>query len=793
MPAAEAWRVVAHAAVGVQEAGQRRLGDVTLTGLQVAGAARARAILERYGGAVVADSVGMGKTYVALQLITETVLSSAGSVLVVVPATLRRKWRHALRAAGCDPREKDRDSAGDQPVGLTSHTLLHRATLSATALVVVDEAHQFRNPRTARYRALARLTVQARVLLLTATPINNRPADLYWLLRLFLGDGALADAGVPDLRTALGGDDHHELAQRIVERVIVRRTRADLPPGARALGTVRFPRQHAPQPVRYAMPARVAQASETITELRLGAFDVDRRARTTSSPHPPLSLGAPTAALVRIGLLKRLESSIPAFRTSVTRLLRFLLGFEEAVRCGGYLRPRDTHTRDPLQLSLTGVLARPLPRACDAAELLADAQADRQTLERLLGRVEPGARDAKAEALRALLDSLGDESRVVFTEFADTASALFDALPKDGIALLHGSRAAVASGTVSRQIVLERFAPRAHGVSAPPPHERIRTLIATDVLAEGLDLQDAPHCISYDLPWNPVRLMQRAGRIDRLGSLHDDVHVWYFEPAAELEQLLGLMRRLGAKVHSIARTVGAEHGVIAADDATPASSVPAAASPAAGSADTDRLRRLLRSELFSNAPNEAGHIPAGHTQTSAVSCPVLLLCWKTQRSRWADGFALHASQTVPLPAAETIRLLASVQPLPRSTPVGTRAARAALRQALTTLRAQPAPDRPAGSAIELRTADALRHALARSPGGPDPRLCKRVDRILHELRSGLPLGAAMELRRLLRNAGSLSAPDLCTAIEATLPRGGRRSRTARAQLCAVLLLEPPSA
>src|SRR5690606_31977912 len=197
---------------------------------QESGARQASAVLQRYGGVIVADSVGTGKTYVALRLVINAI-DRGRDVVVVVPATLRQKWRDALASAGIEAiTERDTGTRASSQVVLTSHALVRRVRMprhDRQPLIVIDEAHQFRDPRTARHRALAQLTAHARVVLLTATPINNRPADLYWLLRLFLGDGALASAGVPDLRAALLERDAVDdmLTYRAALAIVIRRTR----------------------------------------------------------------------------------------------------------------------------------------------------------------------------------------------------------------------------------------------------------------------------------------------------------------------------------------------------------------------------------------------------------------------------------------------------------------------------------------------------------------------------------------------------------------------------------------
>src|SRR5882762_9151297 len=178
---------------------------------QVPAAERLSAIIARHGGALLADEVGLGKSYVALAV----ALARGQPFTVVVPAVLVPQWRALL----------DRFAVADTQI--ITHESLSVSTVrpSGRPTVIVDEAHRFRNPDTNRYRALARLVVGSHVLLVTATPIHNCAADLLHVLRLFLRDHALAALGLPSLRNAARREADRSLAYAAVSRVIVARSR----------------------------------------------------------------------------------------------------------------------------------------------------------------------------------------------------------------------------------------------------------------------------------------------------------------------------------------------------------------------------------------------------------------------------------------------------------------------------------------------------------------------------------------------------------------------------------------
>lgn len=533
-----------------------------LSTFQLEAVQQATAILERRSGVLIADSVGLGKTFVGLGLV-ERALQAGRRVIVVVPAALRPMWRRELKKL-----------PGLQAV-VVSHTqvALGHAADQSFDLVVVDEAHAFRNPRTRRYRALRLLCRGARTVLITATPVNNALADLYFQLRLFCGDGAFRDLGIGSLRAAL--TDGRDVT-RVLRAVMIRRTRAearmfvDQPDGSRREGTadqpnpqdqpggprLRFPREARMHAVGYGMPMPPPDLARALHSLSFPAYRVD--------PHAPFS-----ADVLRFAFLKRMESSSQAIRVTLDRQIRFYEQFVPALERGALLRPAAFRSMfapsdDALQLVLEGVALEAFPHA--PPHLLAASRSELHAL-RSWRRALTGA-DAKLDQLIRLLAGRPRNSRIiVFTEYRDTARYLWGALRRRfPTALIDGSGAWIGETPASRRQVIESFAPRANGGRAIHPREAVAILIATDVLAEGMNLQDADAVVSYDLPWNPIRLVQRAGRIDRIGSEHDTVHVYNFIPDREFEAFLGLARTIRTKLETVRESVGLERPVLEPDE-----------------------------------------------------------------------------------------------------------------------------------------------------------------------------------------------------------------------------------
>ena len=520
--------------------------NYSLAGFQQEAVARARTIMRARGGVILADSVGLGKTFVAAALI-ELALAAEQRCVVVVPAAMRGVWARELRPL---------IQPAPHLISILSHGDLSRGRVFNGGFVVVDEAHAFRSPQTRRYRALRRSCYGSQVLLLTATPINNSLTDLYFQLRLFAADNAFHDIGIGSLAGLLNGPETDaDALQRLRRAVMIRRTRSELRsrfqhiellsgeqlrfPGAVHLTTIGYP-----------------IGSVSIKEIGSQLEQV----RFTPYGHQV------TAILLRLSLLKRLQSSVVALRMSLDRLISFYDRYIASLDVGRVLKPRLLRDVAGEQLVLAELLVEESSTQTSITDLKCDAQQDVQTLRSLRDAIML-TRDEKLATLVELLRSRDKAKTLVFTEFVDTAQDLWRALHREfRVALVTGTSAFLGANVSSRAEVIRRFAPHSNAAPDPPTHEAVDVLIATDVLAEGLNLQDADAVVSYDLPWNPVRLIQRSGRVDRIGSPHYVVNVFNFIPDREFDDWLGLMRSLRLKVVQMRKAVGQETAVVEPDE-----------------------------------------------------------------------------------------------------------------------------------------------------------------------------------------------------------------------------------
>lgn len=514
-----------------------QIGSVTLRPHQADGLEQLTGLIDTHGGAVLADAVGMGKTYVAL-----AVARRAGDVLVVCPAILRDAWHRSARDTGVTIRtvsmEQLSRERGEAACGNRRPDL-----------VVVDEAHHFRNPHTRRYHALARATTSARVLLLTATPVHNRTEDLACILSLFLGAHAWTLT-----------DDQRS-------RYVVRRGHdaARSPAPARSLQT--------PEPHRHRSPDSPLSVPRVIGPhiVRIDDDAETLQALVALPPPVPPRDGECADALTAMGLIRQWASSAGALRSALRRRLDRAAALEASLEQGAYPSYRALREwcvgEGTIQLALPDLLTpappgeseqgRAASRPPDIPMLLSAVREHAGAVRQLLRRLSdaPDLDASRADHLQAIMRAHPHARVVGFSSFEDTVHALFRQLRTEAaICALSARGGVIASGRLRRAEVLRQFAPGSAERVARA--ERIQLLLTTDLLSEGVDLQAAAVVVHLDLPWTPARLEQRIGRIARLGSPHDSVHVYAFAPPAASEALLQVEQRLQAKLDAAGRAVG---------------------------------------------------------------------------------------------------------------------------------------------------------------------------------------------------------------------------------------------
>ncbi|HSJ24296.1 MAG TPA: DEAD/DEAH box helicase [Longimicrobiales bacterium] len=721
-------------------AGEESLADsADLTRFQHDAAARLQRIMALRGGAMLADSVGLGKTHVALAFIRKH-MRDGGTAAVIAPAALRSHWHRHLRSVpGCR---------------FLSHSALSRASSvpKATSLIVVDEAHAFRNPRTRRYAVLARLCAESTVLLLTATPVNNSLFDFYHLLRLFSRDDSFCDIGVPDLRATI----HHaanggsaEPLRNVARHVMVRRSRAFIErnygPAAVTPGgaQLRFPERQPLRAVRYDLGAAYPAMDGTLaSSLAALSFPVHAVA---GQPVP--------ADLLRLGLLKRLESSTAAFMASLRAYEQLLTEFMDAAQAGYLLDARSQRSLMPavggaVQLAMRGVVLRRWPPERDRAAYIASAGRELQHVRHLAANLDAcRGPEPKLAALKLILPEFAGERVLVFTEYRHTARMLWRGLRNDGgVALIAGDEARLGGVRASRRAVLQRFTTAGSRV---PQHQQVRILVATDVLSEGLNLQQARVVISYDVPWNPVRLAQRIGRIDRLGSPHPSIVSVVFVPDRRLDAVLRLMERIRRKVRHI-RVVGGD---------TPWTS-PRPTAQAGRVLDDGALETDARLRVAGSRARQAGIREACGPAAVLWDRPYrgALVCVANGSRTWMTLCREGRTPDLAGNGGESVAVAILEGRLPGATGAPdtawldrmARTAAQAIRRSLDGSAAGGA----AGTAVAARAARIVHRWLRNRAADGDDRDCATSERILEWLAAPLSATDELRLRSLLQGTGA---------------------------------------
>jgi superfamily II DNA or RNA helicase len=518
-----------------------RLGSITLKPHQQSAVTRAEEALEEFGGVLICDDVGMGKTFVAT-----AIAHRFSHSLVIAPAALASMWRDALATT-----ETHADFLTFEQLSRGSMTLVSRDEYD---LVIVDEAHHVRNPATRRYHHVAKLARDARVLLLTATPLHNRTNETRALLSLFLG----ARAGT--------------LTQKELARCVLRREHGTLGEDTR-IPTI--------------VPTRHRQISDDPSIVQ-GLMDLP--------PPLPVRDGGLGGALIGRGLVHQWASSEGALKEALRRRIAKAAALIASLESGNYPTARELETwiygEGVLQLGFPELLSSP---GEDTDAMLNSVRSHSDALQALHTRLR-GKTALDVERAEILLEIRSAHRRakiVAFAQYTATISTLFGRLAvSGGMGMLTASGGLVAGGKLTRDEVLARFAPLASHAPSPPLAERIDFLLATDLLSEGVNLQDAEVVIHLDIPWTAARMEQRVGRAARMGSLHPRVHVYALDPPASAAAVLRSELLVQGKWASAKRVIGASSkppfpaGPDAADESAAVDSV---------SSKTERLRAILES------------------------------------------------------------------------------------------------------------------------------------------------------------------------------------------------------
>ena len=603
--------------------------------------------LETYNGCILADSVGLGKTFTALAVIHYYELRSK-SVLVLCPKKLSDNWQNYNSNLTTNILAKDRfgydvlchtdlQRTSGESLGMP----LNKVNWGGYDLIVIDESHNFRNndafkDKETRYQTLMNKVikqgVKTKVLMLSATPVNNRFNDLKNQLALAY------EGNSTNLRTKLKTEKdietifsraqavfnnwsnlplEHRTADAILktldfdffellDSVTIARSRKHIETFYDTTEIGKFPKRlkplsfHSPlthkadaigfneifrqlsllklsvyAPISYILPSRLKKYEELYdTQVEGGKQKFKQVDRERS-----------LVALMTTNLLKRLESSVHSFRLTLEKLkanhtvtLDKIEAFSKTGKDEGFDDQSDSYEalesdEDDLTSLDANTIGKKVKISLADMDLVSwqqDLQGDLFFIEDLLKEMHTitPVHDAKLQHLKSIIQNkienpinAGNKKVLIFTAFADTADYLYEHLAASLLSS-HGLHTGKVTGSDSPkstlnadskarnnydfQALLTLFSPKSKDKAAVLPSEprELDILIGTDCISEGQNLQDCDYLINYDIHWNPVRIIQRFGRIDRIGSINDSIQLVNYWPDISLDEYINLKERV---------------------------------------------------------------------------------------------------------------------------------------------------------------------------------------------------------------------------------------------------------
>lgn len=541
-------------------------------------AIQAKKILETYNGVFLADVVGLGKTFITALLLQQL----KGRTLVVCPPVLKDYWKDSLFDFGIRSFEVE-------SLGKLEHII--KKGLERYDYIVVDEAHRFRNENTQSYADLLDICRGKKVILVTATPLNNTVDDIFAQLKLFQAPKNSTIPGIPNLEKYFAGfrtklnklektdPDYKKLIKEvsddirnsILRYVMVRRTRKDVMTYFKQdmqMQGLTFPDLDNPQKIVYEYEGELEGTFiETIKKLAEFTYArytpllyyIGNKALSEFEKQQQRNVGGFMKGI----LVKRLESSFHAFRQSVDRFIISYEKFIEMYHNGTiYISKKvdvydliESDNIEKLEAFVEDEKAHKYDSKDFRKEFVTKLEFDLEILKEIKKLWQKVDSDPKLEQfIRELKETnaLKSNKLVVFTESKETGDYIYEALIDEfpeqvmfysSTGGRHTDKKLTSNHTISRDIITSNFDPK-----YKEKRDNLKILITTDVLAEGINLHRSNVLINYDLPWNPTRVLQRAGRVNRLGSKFPKVHIFNFFPTTQSDEHLGLEVNITNKI-----------------------------------------------------------------------------------------------------------------------------------------------------------------------------------------------------------------------------------------------------
>jgi len=550
----------------------------------------AKKILMEYGGVFISDVVGLGKTYIATLLAGQL----EGRTLVVAPPVLIDENNPgSWKAAFSDFRiHADFKSTGKLDELINTGT-------DKYSNIIIDESHRFRTESTVTYEKLALICRGKRVILVTATPYNNSPKDILSQIKLFQKSRKSTIPNMADLESFFNGLDRKlknldrqkdyesyiktikentkEIREKVLKYLMVRRTRTEIEKyfskDLEKQG-IKFPDVEKPEPLFYQLNDEEDKIFNRTVELISKYFNYarytpllyykDKSEIEQFEIVSQMNMGK----FMKILLVKRLESSFFAFKNSIGRFIRSYEMFIKEYKNGNvYISKKYTNkifellendNYEAIQKLIDEDKAEKYKSSDFEEDFIAFLEKDLEILKEVQNIWMKVKRDPKLDLFLEMLMSdkiLKKNKLVIFTESKETAEYLAEKLNEkypDTVLCFTG-----ASDYSVRDKVIENF-----DAKSPHPKDDYRILVATEILSEGVNLHRSNVVINYDIPWNPTRMMQRVGRINRIDTKFDKIYTYNFFPTKQSNDQIKLKEAAEAKINAFLTLLGGDAALL---------------------------------------------------------------------------------------------------------------------------------------------------------------------------------------------------------------------------------------
>ncbi|MEO0089344.1 MAG: helicase-related protein [candidate division WOR-3 bacterium] len=531
--------------------------------------------LKKFNGVFIADVPGIGKTYIGSALLSH--LETEGkTAIVIVPPRLVEYWQEVLADFGVAKAKVF--SSGKLDAILNNEKYLKRK------VVLIDESHHFRNPDTQRYKDLSKICEGKEVILLSATPQNLSIWDIYHQLKLFTPYETNHNFRISPISLKKyfeACETGKANIEDLIAQIFIRRTRSDIReyyPDEKIV----FPERKGPYRIDYSIDevypgGLYDELKKLIKELTYARYNLGNYAIPEKFDLDELQRLSVAwrnlQRLVQINLYRRIESSVAAFRDTIKNHLKIHDGFkrilekEKKVWVGDLDELEDFIERLENDEEVEWIESKNYYDAdkFEVDKLQKDLEKDIEIFRKmkvLTENITPQKDDKLQKLIRILKKpEINGKKIIIFSAFESTVNYIYNNI-KDKF-----DRVDKIAGGEKFLTKIKRFAPKANKAKIKP-EEEIKILVATEVLSEGLNLQEGQVVINYELHWNPVRIIQRIGRIDRIGSEHDEIYVYNFFPETAAEKEIKIEDKVNSRINEIIQNFGYDEKTIRLDEPT---------------------------------------------------------------------------------------------------------------------------------------------------------------------------------------------------------------------------------